>query len=113
LRNTPILVKPGQRYERDGQDGKPWVYVECEVVTLDRQGIVEHADGVRVSWVRVLPQLEGARDQWVAARPVDTGEGIVLEPLSGAARDVAERVADELDRPSGQHELGGDEDAFG
>ena len=50
LKNVPLLLKPGQKYKKDdGADGKPWVYVECEVATLDRQGIVEHADNVRIS----------------------------------------------------------------
>jgi hypothetical protein len=101
LRNTPILMKPGDRYEEDGSDGRPWIYHECEIITLDRQGIVERADNVRVSWVRTLPQLQAAKDTWIACRPFDTGEGVVLQPLEGESRRVAERVLAAIDARSG------------
>ena len=106
LKNQPLLIKPGQRYKKeDGADGKPWVYHECAVVTLDRQGIVDQYDDVRISWVRVLPQLEASKGQWLAVKPYDTGEGIVLVGLEGQELAVAARVVDELTRPNGQREL--------
>src|SRR5829696_5157013 len=100
LKNTPCLIRPGQYYEKQGEDGKPWKYVECEVATLDRQGVVEQAGNVRISWVRALPQLQAAKGTWIACRPYDTGEGIVLQALEGDAREVAERVLDELASPN-------------
>src|SRR5829696_2559400 len=97
LKNQPLLVKPGERQVADGADGEPWVYITCDVITLDRQGIVEQLSGVRFSWVRALRQLEAAQGSWLACKPYDTGEGVVLLDLAGPELEVAERVLDELD----------------
>jgi hypothetical protein len=97
LKNVPLLVKPGALREQNGQDDKPWIYRECEVVVLDRAGIVERSDNVRISWVRAMPQLEAAEGKSLACRPTDTGEGIVLNALEGDALRVAQRVVSELD----------------
>jgi hypothetical protein len=111
LKNQAMLVKPGQKYvTEDGADGKPWKYVECTIVTLDRQGIVERYDDVRISWVRTQQQLEASKGQWLAVKPYDTGEGIVLVGLEGQELAIAERVVDELANPDGQHELLDDDD---
>jgi hypothetical protein len=96
LKNKPLLVRPGEEGEQQGKDGNPWRYIVCEVVALDRSGIVERGDGVRFSWARALPQLIDGRDIWIACRPVEDGNAVILEPLDGAERDVAERVLDEL-----------------
>jgi hypothetical protein len=112
LKNQAMLVRPGQKYvTEDGADGKPWKYVECTVVTLDRQGIVEQYDDVRISWVRTQQQLEASKGQWLAVKPVDTGEGVVLVGLEGQELAIAERVVGELTHPDGQRELLDDEDA--
>jgi hypothetical protein len=106
LKNQAMLVKPGQKYvTEDGADGKPWTYVECEVATLDRQGVVERYEDVRISWKRVLPQLEERKGQWLAVKAIDTGEGIILAGLEGQELAIAERVVDELTYPNGQHDL--------
>jgi hypothetical protein len=106
LKNQPLLVKPGQKYKvDDGADGKPWTYVECAVVTLDRQGVVEQYKDIRISWVRTLQQLEASKGQWLAVKPIDTGDGVVLVGLEGPELAIAERVVGELVHPDGQHEL--------
>lgn len=69
-------------------------YVECHVVKLDRAGIVEESDGVRVSWYRVIPQLEDKIGRYIAAMPVQdqatgNGKSIILTPLSDAMKTVA------------------------
>jgi hypothetical protein len=98
LKNSPCLMRPIVLREEDGQDGRPWVYWACEVAVLDRAGIVgDIHGGVRISWVRTMPQLEEAKGQWLACRPVETDAGVVLEALEGAALEVAERVAAEFD----------------
>jgi hypothetical protein len=97
LKNIPLLVRPVSLHEENGQDGKPWTYWRCEVAVLDRAGLVgEVHDEVRISWVRTMPQLEAAKGQWLACRPVEGEAGVTLEPLDGAALEVAERVAAEL-----------------
>ena len=58
--------------------------------------------------MRCLPQLEAAKGEWLAVRPHDTGNGIVLVDLQGDALEVAERVLEELTHPNGQGELPSD-----
>jgi hypothetical protein len=99
LKNLPCLVLPGEQLqeEKSAKDDKPWEFVECEVIVLDRSGIVQRADGVRISWARAVPQLLDAKGQWLAVRPVEDGNAVVLEELTGADLEVAKRVLDELD----------------
>jgi hypothetical protein len=96
LKNRSLLVRPGEYHEEDGRDGKPWKYFQAEVYVLDRSGIVEHGDGVRISWARTLNQLGDAAGEWIAVRPVEDGNAVILEPLTGDDLAVAERVLDEL-----------------
>jgi hypothetical protein len=97
LKNLPLLVRPGEYREEEGRDGKPWNFVECEVIVLDRSGIVQRADELRFSWARAIPQLREFTGEWVACRPVEEDQAVVLAPLTGADLDVAQRVLDELD----------------
>ncbi len=97
LKNLPILILPGEYKEETGQNGDPWKYVICEVVVLDRSGIVQRADGVRISWARTIQPLMDSQGEWLACRPVEDGNAVILEPLKDGAREVAERVLDELD----------------
>jgi len=74
-------------------------YVECDVWVLDRQGITEEGSGVRVGWWKAVEQLRDSMGRLVAAKP-RTEEGsnaIYLAALSGEARDVAEKVAAEIE----------------
>jgi hypothetical protein len=97
LKNLPCLVRPGERKEATGRDGEPWVYHSCDVVVLDSTGIKERGSDVRIAWVRTLNQLEDAVGNWIAVRPVEDGQSVILEPLEGADLAVAERVLDEID----------------
>jgi hypothetical protein len=93
----PLLILPGERKsEKSKRDDKPWDYVDCRVIVLNDSGIEKQGDGVRYSWARALAQLEDAHGEWIAVRPVEDGNAIVLEELTGADLEVAERVLDEL-----------------
>lgn len=75
----------------------PQPYIECSVWTLDRAGIVQHQDGVRVSWWRAVGQLREMMGQYIAARVVEQDDrSVVLVALEGAARDVAETAIKEI-----------------
>jgi hypothetical protein len=93
LKNTPLILRVVKiDTEPKGNKG-PWEYAECEVWTLDRQGVVENATGVRFAWWRALEQLRSQVGQFVACRPVEQdNNSIILAPLEGAAREVAEKV---------------------
>jgi hypothetical protein len=94
----PLLLLPGERRsEKSKRDEKPWEYFDCRVIVLNDSGIEKEADGVRYSWSRALAQLEDAHGEWIAVRPVEDGNAIVFEELTGADLDVAERVLDELE----------------
>jgi hypothetical protein len=98
LKNLPLLILPGEhKSETSKRDEKPWEFVECRVIVLDRSGIVQQADGVRISWARAIPQLVDAHGEWIAVRPVEDGNAVVLAELEGADLAVAERVLDDLD----------------
>jgi hypothetical protein len=106
LKNRPCIIKPAMRGKAEGRDGSDWHFVEAEVWLLDRSGVERHEAGVRISWKRALPQLEGKFGQYVVCRPKETETGgVVLVGLDGEARVVAERVVDELLHPDGQHPL--------
>jgi hypothetical protein len=98
LRNQALLVRAGEyREEKSGRDDKPWCYYECDVILLDRAGKKQSASGVRISWSRTLAQLSEFVGEWMACRPVEDGNAVVLEPLTGPDLEVAERVLGELD----------------
>ena len=94
LINKPLLIQPLVEDIVDGQDGKPWHYVECNVAVIGVGGIEEHAAGVRISWVRVLPQLTARmHDQpgaWVGGTPkVQQDNSVILTALADKGRKVA------------------------
>ena len=106
IKNHSCVLKPTARGEAEGKDGVPWRYAECDVWMLDRSGVERHESGVRISWKRVLPQVEGKFGQYILCKPKELdGGGVVLVGLEGEAREVAKRVVDELTHPNGQHEL--------
>jgi hypothetical protein len=99
LKNRAVILKPIARGEEKSKEpgDAPWVFAECDVWLLDRSGIERHETGVRISWKRVLPQLEDRYGQYVICRPKELDGGVVvLVGLEGDAREVAERVVSEL-----------------
>ena len=103
LKNTPLILRPREVKSAEGRDreGNPkmYDYMECDVWVLDRQGVVESDTGIRVTWWRALEQLKNARmGSLIACRPVEQDDNsVVLAALEGAARDVAEIVAAEIE----------------
>jgi hypothetical protein len=94
LKNRVLLLRPCRHDVVEGRDGKPWEFVECCVWVLDRAGVVEYAENVRLSWRKAVAQLRLVMGQLVACRPVEQEDrSIELVPLKGEARAVAERVA--------------------
>lgn len=99
LINKPLIVRPVAEREETGQDGKPWHYVECDVVVLGVGGIEDHASGVRVSWVRVIPQLTDRLGAWVTGTPkVQQDNSVVLVPFGEKGREVARQVWPQVER---------------
>lgn len=97
LKNRVLLLRPTGHDTVEGKDGKPWEFVECDVWVLDRAGIVEEGTGVRFSWWKAVAQLKGSIGQFVACKPVEQDDrSVELLPLSGDARQVAEKVAAEI-----------------
>jgi hypothetical protein len=97
LKNRPCILKPTGNGTAEGRDGSDWNFIEADVWLLDRSGVERHETGVRISWKRAMPQLVDRFGQFVACRPKETeGGGVVLAPLDGEARAVAERVVAEL-----------------
>lgn len=97
LKNRPVLLYPQRYATEEGRDGKPWTFVECDVWTLDRQGIVDSGTEVRVSWWRAIEQLRNAIGSYVGCKPTEQEDrSIILTPLKGDAREVAAKVAAEL-----------------
>lgn len=98
LLNQPILVRPigiGTWDEESKSPGKP--YVICDVWTLDRAGIVEHHEGMWISWWKAVEQLRENIGSIVACRPTKQDDNsIELTPLEGAAREVAVKAAESL-----------------
>jgi hypothetical protein len=106
LKNRPCILRPTMRGKAESKDGSEWNYIECDVWLLDRSGVERHEEDVRISWKRVMPQLDGKFGQYVLCRPKETeGGGVVLVGLDGEARKDAERIVDELLHPDGQHPL--------
>lgn len=101
LINKPLLLQPVAEERIEGQDGKPWHYVECHVVVIGMGGIEDHASGVRISWVRVLPQLtQRMRENpgmWVAGIPkVQQDNSVILQPFSDRGRETARGLMDQV-----------------
>jgi hypothetical protein len=109
LKGHPLLIRPTgmgewparpEGVDENGQSRKargPQPYVECEIWTLDRMGIVEHSTGVRVSWWRCVAQLQEKIGHLIAARPVEQDDrSVILERLSGPAKEAAEKAVAEL-----------------
>jgi hypothetical protein len=102
LKNRPCLVLPGDlKSEKSNRDENDWTFVECRVAVIDRSGIVERGDNVRISWARAVPQLTDFAaeypGEWMPCRPVEDGNAVILAELEGADLEVAERVLEELD----------------
>lgn len=75
----------------------PQPYVECTVHTFDRAGLLESSEGVKVSWVRVYPQLEDKTNRYVAARPEKQDDNsIILTPLDEEHKAVARKIVEDL-----------------
>lgn len=99
LKNVPMILRP-TRYDtipgtkpNDKGEVKPWTFVECDVWTLDRAGILDQDTDVRFSWWRAVDQLKDQIGLLVACRPVaQEDNSVILAPLTGAARDIAESV---------------------
>ena len=86
-----VIVKDAQK-ESD--------YVECDVWTLDRAGLLDHHPGVRISWWKAVAQLKDSLGDLVLCRPAQAdpaSNAISLLPLTGDARVVAEQVASTID----------------
>lgn len=85
------------------EDKKAQPYVECDVWVLDRAGIVEEGQGVRVGWWKAVDQLRDQMGSFVGAKPEqeEGSNAIYLRRLEGAARDVAAEVAQQIgDKPA-------------
>lgn len=75
----------------------PRPYFECDVVVLGMDGIEEHGSDVRISWQRVLPQLEG-RVGWVAARPKEQDDNsVILLAFNEQGKAKAAELLPEID----------------
>lgn len=97
LINKPLLIQPLSEDTVEGQDGKPWHFVECNVAVIGMGGVEDHASGVRISWVRVLPQLTQRMNEkagaWVAGIPkVQQDNSVILTPFSEKGRDTARQL---------------------
>ena len=77
----------------------PQTYVECSVWVLDRAGIVEEGENVRVSWWKAVEQLKDQLGYYVGGKPTQEpgSNAIYLVALEGDARAVAERIVKELE----------------
>lgn len=106
FKNKPVILQPVRFATEAGRiEGKEWTFVECNVWELDRAGVVQEAENVRVSWWRAVAQLKDHIGSYIACRPVEQEDNsIILAPLTGDARDVAARVVKDLSNavpPSG------------
>jgi len=110
LLNKPCLIRPvslgewpAKKAELDEEGNVlkraqgPSPYYECDVWVLDRAGVVEHGTGVRISWVRVIPQLEDRMGLFVAATPRKLDDNsIVLQPFTDSGKDIARTAIKEI-----------------
>jgi hypothetical protein len=97
LINKPLLIQPIHEDRVEGQDGKPWHFVECNIAVIGMGGVEDHASGVRISWVRVLPQLTGRMKEhpgeWVGGIPkVQQDNSVILTPFSEKGRAAANEM---------------------
>jgi hypothetical protein len=97
LINKPLLIRPLSEQTVEGQDSKPWHFVECDIAVIGMGGIEDHASGVRISWVRVLPQLTQRMTEkpgaWVGGIPkVQQDNSVVLTPFSDKGRETASNL---------------------
>lgn len=101
LVNKVCLFRPESLGQWDLKEGetKPRDYVSCSVWVLDRAGILEESENVRVGWWKAVDQLREKLGEYVGAKPVqeEGSNAIALMPLDGEARTVAERVTAELE----------------
>jgi hypothetical protein len=102
LINKPLIIKPlAVRHDGQGKDddGNPtsYTYVNCDVWVLDRAGVVEKGEGVRIAWKRVIPQLEDRIGKFVAGTPiVEADNSRVLQAFSEAGKEIARKVIAEI-----------------
>lgn len=101
---------PATETEKAQKAKPPQRYLECSVWTLDRAGVVAHADDVRISWWRVVPDLEQNRHKYLCARPTkDTDNSIILAKVTdGDVRAAAARLVEELIAGKVTDSLGGE-----
>lgn len=97
LINKPLLIQPVREDRVEGQDGKPWHFVECNIAVIGMGGVEDHAAGVRISWVRVVPQLTQRMNEapgaWVGGIPkVQQDNSVVLTPFAEKGRAVASEL---------------------
>ncbi len=113
LQNKVCLFRPTGTGEwpakeaRVDEQGKEWKaqgpqpYIECDVWVLDRAGILEEGTGVRVSWWKVVKQLEAVEfGDFVLGMPrkEDDSNAIVLIKTSKDEwREIGARVVKEID----------------
>lgn len=87
----------------------PQTYIECDVWVLDRQGILEHGTGVRVSWWKAVAQLQSVDlGDFVLAMPrkeEDSNAVVLVKTSKQEWRDVGERVVKEIRSSDGERSL--------
>ncbi len=101
LKNQPIVIRAdsmgiGKGKDKDGNPTE-YEYVSCTVWAFDRSGVTESDHNVQISWWRVREQLRNyvGGGMFIAGKPVESGDNsIILLPLEGAARDVAQKIID-------------------
>lgn len=117
LKNRALILQPVS-FHQDGKGkdraGNPttYEYVKCNVWVLDRAGVETSDSGLQISWWRAREQLRQQMGELVACRPIEEQDNsVVLAPLQGVPREMAEKVVAEIE--GGDHaisERGTDED---
>jgi hypothetical protein len=113
LQNKVCLFRPTGTGEwpakeaRVDEQGKEWKaqgpqpYIECDVWVLDRAGILEEGTGVRVSWWKVVKQLEAVEfGEFVLGMPRkedDSNAIVLIKTAKDEWRDIGARVVKEID----------------
>lgn len=110
FRPTALGEWPAKRATEHEPAQKAQTYIECDVWVLDRQGVAEEGTAVRVGWWKAVNQLRERMGQLVAAKPrhEDGSNAIYLAPLAAEAREVAAKVAAELEAVEPQVRTPGD-----
>ncbi len=100
LVNQPIILLPVKiRVAHDKKKDEDFEVVDCHFWRLDRSGIVDDGE-TGISWWRAREQLRDQIGRYIACRPTAQDDNsIILAPLSGAARDVAEKTVAGLSLP--------------